>query len=294
MISLWAAVQMRPPASLRISLTTLGVTNSDATTMSVSRSRSSESKTSTILPARRSFNASSTVSFIFSHSIGTNRWYDIIRCRNYKGNGSEFSNRTSDSQNPELTSPEERPKRLIVRGNESGPMVEKLDNLQGYSGWDRSDMLSQIEGFVNHVKEAIGYQVQPFAGVSSICLWDRRIGYGGDACWTIWALICYRNISVVRNVSLPKWVNDGTLVIVISYSGNTKEALDIFQDSFSKGTQDSMRLLRRGADTEGKGKERPIHPGAIWYTAQGGLGLSSGIGGGYIGIGRRLRFGRCL
>jgi glucose/mannose-6-phosphate isomerase len=136
-------------------------------------------------------------------------------------------------------------------------MVEKLDDLQGYSEWDRSDMLSQIVGFVNHVKEAIGNQVQPFSSVSSICL----CGIGGSAmCGDVLldylGPICDRNISVVRSVSLPKWVNDGTLVIVISYSGNTKEALDVFEDSYSKGLK--MVCVSSGGELIKRAREKDV------------------------------------
>jgi len=115
-------------------------------------------------------------------------------------------------------------------------MVEKLDDLPGYSAWDRSDMLSQLDNFVMHVKEAINYKSPSFFGISNICL----CGIGGSAmCGDIivdyLTPICNKNISVIRNVSLTKWANSGTLVVVISYSGNTKEALDIFEDSLSKG-----------------------------------------------------------
>ena len=127
-----------------------------------------------------------------------------------------------------MVSTELRPERLIVRGNESGHMVEKLDDVDGYSGWDLSDMLAQLDGFAEQIREAIGYKVQPFSDISSICL----CGIGGSAmCGDILldylAPICDMNVSVVRSVTLPKWANEGTLVVVMSYSGKTKEALDL-------------------------------------------------------------------
>jgi glucose/mannose-6-phosphate isomerase len=114
-------------------------------------------------------------------------------------------------------------------------MVEKLDDLQGYPEWDRSDMLSQLDGFVNQIKESIGYSILPILNVNSACL----CGVGGSAmCGDIildyMAQNCDRNVSVVRGVSLPKWVANDTLIVVISYSGNTREALDIFEDAISK------------------------------------------------------------
>lgn len=135
-------------------------------------------------------------------------------------------------------------------------MVEKLDDLQSYSGWDRLDMLSQVDSFARQIKEAIGYRVEPLPDVSSICL----CGIGGSAmCGDVLldylAPDCDKIISVVRDVSLPKWVNDGTLVVVISYSGNTKEALDIFQDSISRGLKtvcvsSGGELIKRACEKE--------------------------------------------
>ena len=133
-------------------------------------------------------------------------------------------------------------------------MVEKLDDVQGYSGWDRLDMLHLMDSFIGHIREAIGFKIEPLAGVNSICL----CGIGGSAmCGDILidylGPICDKQITVVRSVTLPRWVNRGTLIVVISYSGNTKEALDIFQDSTSKGLQtvcitSGGELLRRAKE----------------------------------------------
>jgi glucose/mannose-6-phosphate isomerase len=136
-------------------------------------------------------------------------------------------------------------------------MVEKLDDLQSYSVWDRSDMKSQIDGFVNHIKEAIGYKVQHFSEVSNVCL----CGIGGSAmCGDILidylAPISDKHVAVVRSVSLPNWVNGRTLIVVISYSGNTKEALDIFQDSLSRGLK--MVCVSSGGDLVKRAKENNI------------------------------------
>ncbi len=148
-------------------------------------------------------------------------------------------------------------KRLIVRGNESGSMVEKLDDLQSYSVWDRLDMLSQIDGFVKHLEEAIGYKVQAFSDVGSICL----CGIGGSAmCGDILidhlAPICDKNVTVVRSVSLPNWVDNRTLVVVISYSGNTKEALDVYQDALARGLK--TVCVSSGGILANKAKENNI------------------------------------
>jgi glucose/mannose-6-phosphate isomerase len=152
---------------------------------------------------------------------------------------------------------EKRAKRLIVRGNEFSAMVEKLDDLPSYSVWDRLDLLSQINGFVNNIEEAIGYKVQQQSDVKSVCL----CGIGGSAmCGDILidylAPISDKHVTVVRSVSLPNWVNIHTLVVVISYSGNTKEALDIFQDSVSRGLK--MVCVSSGGELVKKAKENNV------------------------------------
>jgi glucose/mannose-6-phosphate isomerase len=136
-------------------------------------------------------------------------------------------------------------------------MVEKLDDLQSYSVWDRLDMLSQINGFVKHLEQAIGYKANPLSGVCNVCL----CGIGGSAmCGDILidylAPICDKQVTVVRSVSLPNWVSSGTLVVVISYSGNTKEALDIFQDSLSRGLK--MVCVSSGGELVKKAKDNNI------------------------------------
>jgi glucose/mannose-6-phosphate isomerase len=136
-------------------------------------------------------------------------------------------------------------------------MVEKLDDLQSYPVWDRLDMLSQIEGFVKHMEQALGYQAGPLADVANVCL----CGIGGSAmCGDILidylAPICDKQVTVVRSVSLPKWVNSRTLIVVISYSGNTKEALDVFQDSLSRGLK--MVCVSSGGELINKAKENGI------------------------------------
>ncbi|HEY3419921.1 MAG TPA: bifunctional phosphoglucose/phosphomannose isomerase [Methanomassiliicoccales archaeon] len=136
-------------------------------------------------------------------------------------------------------------------------MVEKLDDLQNYPVWDRLDMLSQINGFVNNIKEAIGYKVAPLSDISNICL----CGIGGSAmCGDILidylAPISDKHVTVVRSVSLPNWVNSQTLVVVISYSGNTKEALDVFQDALSRGLK--VVSVSSGGELLKKAKENGI------------------------------------
>ena len=42
---------------------------------------------------------------------------------------------------------------------------------------------------------------------------------------------------ISRNYKLPNWVNQNTLVICSSYSGNTEETLSCFDDSLNKSAK---------------------------------------------------------
>jgi len=44
-------------------------------------------------------------------------------------------------------------------------------------------------------------------------------------------------VFTVRDYTLPKFVNNKTLVIVVSYSGNTEETLSCYEEAISKGAQ---------------------------------------------------------
>ena len=58
---------------------------------------------------------------------------------------------------------------------------------------------------------------------------------GGDVCRALLAAELNVPFLVSRNYNLPNWVNENTLVICSSYSGNTEETLSAFADANAKG-----------------------------------------------------------
>ena len=58
---------------------------------------------------------------------------------------------------------------------------------------------------------------------------------GGDVCRALLAAELNVPFLVSRNYNLPNWVNENTLVICSSYSGNTEETLSAFADAKAKG-----------------------------------------------------------
>jgi len=80
--------------------------------------------------------------------------------------------------------------------------------------------------FVNTTFNAIQNVVVAGMGGSAI---------GGDVCRALLAAELNVPFLVNRNYNLPNWVNEHTLVICSSYSGNTEETLSAFADANAKG-----------------------------------------------------------
>ena len=89
-------------------------------------------------------------------------------------------------------------------------------------------------------------------------------GVGGSATAAdYFAAICapYAEIpvSVVRGYTLPNHVNDRTLVVVLSYSGNTDETLSCYDDAWKRGAK--LLALTRG----GRMRRRAGEDGTPWH-----------------------------
>lgn len=63
-------------------------------------------------------------------------------------------------------------------------------------------------------------------------------------------------LEVVRSYSLPNYVNESTLVIVSSYSGNTEETLSALQDAKNRKSQ--IAIISAGGELENQASENQI------------------------------------
>ncbi len=83
-------------------------------------------------------------------------------------------------------------------------------------------------------------------------------------------------ITVVKGVDLPKWVDSNTTVIVLSYSGNTKETINLYRAAVRKKAQvvciTSGGLLNDLCERDGNTLVRMV-PG---YHSRGALGFMIG------------------
>ena len=122
------------------------------------------------------------------------------------------------------------------------------------SNIDPSNMYKSIFDFSNHIKEAFDF----FDNNSSLNSNLKNeidsimiLGMGGSAITGLLMKDLLKTdvdipIHVNQGYDIPKWVNNKTLIIACSYSGNTEETLD----SFEKCHQKNAKII--GFTTGGK------------------------------------------
>jgi len=132
-----------------------------------------------------------------------------------------------------------------------------------FKNFDSADMRGHIYRFPEQLEEAIeiGRKIQLNRSYSSV----RAIGFagmGGSAiAGDILMALTYQSLKipmfVTRNYSLPSWIRRDTLIILLSYSGDTEETLSCLDDALGKrarvagitsGGELKKRLIELGAD----------------------------------------------
>lgn len=111
-------------------------------------------------------------------------------------------------------------------------MKEKIASMQSY-----------IEKFPSDMKEA--FQIGSLASKSFHTSKVENVlvvglggsGIGARICQNMVFNTCSVPISILNNYDIPSWVDDKTLLIAVSYSGNTEETLNAFQQAKLKGGQ---------------------------------------------------------
>lgn len=115
-------------------------------------------------------------------------------------------------------------------------MPDVLDDLDRMAGIDVSGMGAYISSFPDQVRAALDRSLDLPGKASKACV----CGIGGSA---IAGDILSAHLSeesasmlpVVRGPDMPGWVDADTLVIAVTYSGNTKESLELFRVARKRG-----------------------------------------------------------
>jgi glucose/mannose-6-phosphate isomerase len=111
-----------------------------------------------------------------------------------------------------------------------------LDDLKYIHDRDASDALGVVEKQWQQLVHEYGVSFQPAGEIRNVVL----SGMGGSG-WPANYVRVWPGLSVPLEISsnyaLPKYVNESTLVIVSSYSGNTEETLAALEDAEARGAQ---------------------------------------------------------
>ncbi len=119
-------------------------------------------------------------------------------------------------------------------------MENPLDNQKHIKSIDKDGMLDEITKFPDNAETAIIESLKVDLGEESDYNNVLIAGMGGSAVGglllTDWLLYTSKKpIQVSRGYDLPGWVDENTLVLAVSYSGNTEETLSQYHQTVEKG-----------------------------------------------------------
>lgn len=107
-----------------------------------------------------------------------------------------------------------------------------LDDVNALAAIDKGGIIRQMTAIADQLDQSLSADVKIEQGAEKLCL----CGLGGSA---MGADVLSGHMertsqvmtSVVRDAVLPAWVDRDTLVVLISYSGNTRETLAMFEEA---------------------------------------------------------------
>ena len=108
---------------------------------------------------------------------------------------------------------------------------------------DPEDMYTQIFRFPDQLKNALDIGMNHHLKIKNTTISGVVIagmggsGIGGELIKTLTAHSATVPIEIVKDYSIPFWVGPSTLVICISYSGNTEETLSCYNQALVKGAK---------------------------------------------------------
>ncbi|MBO3754924.1 MAG: SIS domain-containing protein, partial [Candidatus Brockarchaeota archaeon] len=121
--------------------------------------------------------------------------------------------------------------------------ASKLDKVETIEKIDRGNMRMMISSFPILVKKAMELSeniVLPgdYRGLKEIVVCGMGgSAIGGDLFRDLSHRAIPMSVSVVRDYDLPKHVDERSLVVAVSYSGNTEETLESFTQAYERGSR---------------------------------------------------------
>ncbi len=134
--------------------------------------------------------------------------------------------------------------------------------LKSKNKYDISDMYSAIKAFPNHISESLQYMEtwtpkKSYNNIQNILVLGMGgSAIGGDVVSILTQSDCNIPIIVNRSYSIPAWVDENTLVLASSYSGNTEETLSAFNQSL--GNKAQIIVLSTGGEITNLAKKHEL------------------------------------
>lgn len=130
-----------------------------------------------------------------------------------------------------------------MKSESNSNSISALDNVEAIRMIDKGNMEWMISSFPSLLKEAVtlsGGLVLPgdYRNVKEIIVCGMGgSAIGGDLFKDLSQRVLPLCVSVVRDYDLPKHVGESSLVVAVSYSGNTEETLESFKQSYERGSR---------------------------------------------------------
>jgi len=153
-----------------------------------------------------------------------------------------------------------------------------LDNLETIKELDKGNMFELIYKFPDHCKEAIEIAQESIRGfrpnniINVVITGLGGSAIGGDLIRMLTAHSAQIPIVVNRDYTLPAFVDERTLVITSSYSGNTEETLAAYEHAKSKKAK--IVVITTGGEL----KKRAVTDEVYCITIPGGLPPRAALG----------------
>jgi glucose/mannose-6-phosphate isomerase len=111
-------------------------------------------------------------------------------------------------------------------------MSAVLDDLSFMASRDPSGMLRQMLDLPSQLRSSLSSEVRIDMEPDKVCLCGLGgSAMGGDIVCDHLEAVSTVPAAVVRDVTIPKWVDGSTLALIISYSGNTRETLEMYRQA---------------------------------------------------------------
>jgi glucose/mannose-6-phosphate isomerase len=130
-----------------------------------------------------------------------------------------------------------------------------LDDLKYIHEKDPQDALGVIEKQWQQLTQNYNVELKPTAEIQNIVL----SGMGGSAWYALYVQVwpgVNKPFEINRNYTLPKYVNNQSLVIVSSYSGNTEETIASLGDAEDRKAQ--IVVIASGGELEKLAKQKNL------------------------------------